>query len=102
MYLQELNWKRRAEENDLTVTSLPAKKRDRPLLLGEELERKIQLYLRAIREFGGAVNTAITLGAARGIILKLNRTMLIENGGHVNLGQGIAGTDGVCEEKGND
>jgi len=38
VYLQELNRKRRAEEDDLTVTSLPAKKRGRPLLLGEELE----------------------------------------------------------------
>ena len=36
-----------------------------------------------IRESSGGVNTAIALGAA--IILKLNRTMLIENGGHVNL-----------------
>ena len=84
-YLQEMNRKRRADEDDLTVTSLPAKKRGRPLLLGEELDRKIQLYLRAIRESGGAVNTAIALGAARGIILKLNRTLLVENGGHVDL-----------------
>ena len=85
VYLQELNQKRRAEEDDLTVTSLPAKKRGHPLLKGEELKWKIQLYLKAIWESGGAVNTAIALGAARGIILKLNRTMLVENGGHVDL-----------------
>ena len=28
---------------------------------------------------------AIALGAARGIVLKLNRTILLENGGHVDL-----------------
>ena len=103
-YLQELNRKRRAEEDNLTVTSLPVKKRGRPLLLGEELQRKIQLYLRAIRESGGAVNTAIGLGAARGIILKLNRTMLLENGGHVELtktwARGLLGRMGYVKRKG--
>ena len=74
----------------ISVTSLPAKKHGHPLLLGEELEWKIQLYLRAIQESGRAVNTAIVLGAARGIKLKLNRTMLVENGGHVDLSNGWA------------
>ena len=99
-----MNRKRRAEEDDLTVTSLPAKKLGRPLLLGEELERKIQLYLKAIRESGGVVNTAIALGAARGIILKLNRTMLLENGGHVDLtkawARGLLGRMGYVKRRG--
>ena len=77
-YFQQLNRKRIAEEDDLTVTSLLAKKRGHALLLGEKLDRKTQLYLRAFRESGGAINTAIVLGAARGIILKLNRTLLVE------------------------
>ena len=100
-YLQELNQKRRAKEGYLTVTSLPGKKRGHPLLLEKECERKVGLYLRAIRDSGGAVNTAIALGAAKGIVLKLNRTMLVNNGRHVDLGQRLAGTNGVCEEKGN-
>ena len=53
--------------------------------MGEELDRKVQQYLRVIRESGGAVSTAIILGAARGIILKTNRTWLAEYGGHVVL-----------------
>ena len=88
----------------ISVTSLPAKKRGRPLLLGEELERKIQLYLRAIRESCRAVNTAIVLGAARGIKLKLNRTMLVENGGHLNLSKdwtrGLPGPMGFVKRRG--
>ena len=53
--------------------------------MGDELDRKIQHYLRAIRNSGGAVNTAITLAAARGIIPDTNRTLLAEYGGHVVL-----------------
>ena len=53
--------------------------------MGEELDRKIQHYLRAIRDSGGAVNTVITLAAARGIILKTNSTLLAEYDGHVML-----------------
>ena len=102
--LRERNRKRRAEEDDLTVTSLPTKKRGRPLLLGEEFERKVQLYLGAIRESGRAVNTAIAMGAARGIILKLNRTMLVENGGHVDLtkawAKGLLGRMGYVKRRG--
>ena len=41
--------------------------------------------MRANWESDRVINTAIALGAASGIILKLNRTMLVENGGHVNL-----------------
>ena len=103
-YLQELNWKRRVKEDDLTVTSLPAKKRGRPLLLGEEFEQKVPLYLRAIWESGGAVNATIALGAARGIILKLNRTMLVKNSGHVDLtkawAKGLLGQMGYVKRSG--
>ena len=84
VYLEEVSRKRKAGE-DMTITSLPAKRRCRPLLLGEELDQKVQQYLRAIRKSGGAVSTAIVLGAARGIILKTNRTLLAEYGGHVVL-----------------
>ena len=83
-YYQELSRKRKAEE-DLAISTLPTKKRGRPLLLGEDLDTKVQQYLRALRESGGAINTAIVLGAARGIILKTKRTVLAEYGGHVVL-----------------
>ena len=70
----------------------------------EEFERKVQLYLRAIQESGGVVNTAIAIGAARGIILKLNRTMLVENGGHVDQtkawAKGLLGRIGYVKRRG--
>ena len=83
-YCKELSRKRKADE-DLTIERLPTKKRGCPLLVGEELDRRVQHYLTAIRDSGGAVNTAITLAAAKGIILKTNRTLLAEYGGHVVL-----------------
>ena len=65
-YLEELSRKRKAGENP-TVESLPQRKRGRPLMLGDTLDQKIQAYLRAIRENGGSVGTAIVTAAARGL-----------------------------------
>ena len=80
-YDQELSRKRKTEE-DLAISTLPSKKRGRrPLLFGEDHDTKVQQYLRALCETGGAINTAIILGAARGIILKTKRTVLMEYGG---------------------
>ena len=80
-YYQELSRKRKAEE-DLAISTLPTKKRGHPLLLGEDLDTKVQQYLRALRECGWAINTAIVLGAVRGIILKTKQTVLAKYGGH--------------------
>ena len=43
------------------VTKLPAKKRGRPLLLGENLDKQVQDYIKTYRESGAAVNTAIVM-----------------------------------------
>ena len=83
-YLAELTRKRKAEE-ECVVTSLPTKKRGRTLLLGEALDNKVKTYLKAIREVGGALSTAIIIAAARGILLKLDRGKLAEFGGSVVL-----------------
>ena len=69
------------------VNVLPAKKRGRPLLLGEEIDCQVQSYLRALRAEGGVVNTAIARAAVRGIVMSLNRSLLTVNGGSVELGK---------------
>ena len=71
--------KRRAEK-DSTVATLP-KMRGRPTLLGINLDRKVQVYLRKIRE--GVNRVSVT--AATGILLKYGRTKLAEYGGPVLL-----------------
>lgn len=80
-YSEEMKWKR-SDENDEEATVLPEKKQARPVLLGEELDEKVQLYLRKVSKGGGVVSARIAVAAARGILLSY---MLFENGGHVCL-----------------
>lgn len=61
------------------------KKRGRPLLLGQELDPKVQLYQKNIRDGGGVVSARITVAAARDILLKSSRTKFAEFVGHVKL-----------------
>lgn len=64
---------------------LPLKKRRRPYLLGEDLDRKLQLYVKKVREGGGVVTARILIAAARGIIVACERSRLVEFGGHIQL-----------------
>ena len=83
-YLAEMGRKRKARE-DSDVDRLPNVKRGRPLLVGQQIDEKIQQYLRNLRDCGGVVNTAITIASAKGIVMSIDRTRLSEYGGHLNL-----------------
>ena len=83
-YLKSLQQKR-GNEDEGEISSLPLRKRGRPPLLGEELDMKVELYLRKVRQSRGAVSARILMAAARGILLKCDRTKLAEFGGHVEL-----------------
>ncbi len=65
-YLSELKRKR---VEPCEITELPSKKRGRPLLLGDELDKKVKAYLVSLRSCGAVVNTAITLASAQGIVI---------------------------------
>ena len=83
-YLEEL--KRRKKSNgDLDIKALPEKKRGRPYLIGEELEMQVRAYLRAWRDNGAVVNTAIAVACAEGIIKNHDSNLLACNGGYVSL-----------------
>ena len=84
-YTTELKKKRREGSENLTVESLPEKKRGRPLLLGEELEMQVRAYLTALCENGAVVNTAIAIGCAEGIVKSKDSNLLASNGGHIAL-----------------
>ena len=85
-YLDELNRKLKERETEnLTVMSLPIKKRGRPLLLGEKLDSEIKSYIKAVCEVGGIVTTSITIAAATAIMRKADRNLLAENGGHISI-----------------
>ena len=68
------------------MTVLPPKKRGRPFLLGD-LDQKVQLYLKKVRDAGGIVSAAIAVAAARSILVSCDRSKLAEFGGHIDLGR---------------
>ena len=73
-----------SEVNDLSMKSLPVKKRGRPLLLGEKLVSEVKCYIQAVREGGGVITTAITMAAATAIVRKSDRN-LAEYGGPITI-----------------
>ena len=84
VYKEELRKRKRSDDGrDLEV--LPLKKRGRPLLLGDEVDLKVQLYLKKLREKGVPVSARIVMAAAHGIVMTYDKYMLEEFGGHVCL-----------------
>jgi len=79
-YLEELKQRRRAGDNEL-LTSFPEKQCGRSLLLGNNLDEKLQLYVRKVREGCGIVSSKIVMAAARGMLLAYDRSKLAEYGG---------------------
>ena len=64
-YEEELHKRRRCDdESNQGISYLPAKKRCRKILLGEDLDMKVQLYLRRVREGRGAISARIAMAAA--------------------------------------
>ena len=83
-YKRELKAGKRSRDDD-SDEELSTKKRGRPFLLGKDIDEKVQLYLKKTREGGGTVSARGTMAAARGIVLKLNHSLLAEFGGPVTL-----------------
>lgn len=84
-YTEELKCRRKRCGSTAEITELPERKRGRHVLLGEDLDRMVQSYLKKVREEGGVVTARITIAAARGILLSCDRGKLMEFGGHVEL-----------------
>ena len=64
---------------------LPAKHRERPLLLGEEMEREVQNFIKSSRELGTAVSTAVVMATARGVVISHDANLLAENGSYIDI-----------------
>jgi len=72
-------------KNNNDLTTLPPLKRGRPVLLGDKLDNAVINHVKAIRNEGGVVNSAIVIATARGILKDTNRGLLEENGGPISL-----------------
>ena len=75
----------KACKENRSVTSLPVQKRGRPYLLGDKLDKLLQMYIRKIRDGGGSVSTRIVVAAARGLLLSYDKIKLEEFGGSLRL-----------------
>ena len=67
--------------SDDGVKELPCKKTGRPLLLGDELDKQVQEYVKYMRDRGTAVNTTVVMAAAEGIVKSKDANLLNNNGG---------------------
>ena len=68
--LEEQNSKDSSDdETPEEVQTLPRKKQGRPLLIGDELDKEIQAYIKHMREASSAVNTEVVIAAAEGILM---------------------------------
>ena len=81
-YLESVRRKRRADEE---IAELHPKKRGRPLLLGNQVDDQVQLYLKKLREQGGVVSASVVVAATRGILVSIDRTQLVKFGVHIEL-----------------
>ena len=75
----------RKRDRPVEVTELPQKRRGRPLLIGEELEEEVKLFIKASRAEGTVVNTETVMGTARGVVISHDANLLAENGGYINI-----------------
>ena len=87
-YLKEISRKRKLfGDSECEVLELTPLKSGRPLLLGNELDSKVQTLLNEFRSKEGNINTStrIVKALAKGAVLSQDRTLLRENGGGIDI-----------------
>ena len=67
------------------LTSLPERKRGRKVMLGEQLDGKVQAYIKALRGAGTPIGSNIVMAAAEGIVRAYDRTLLVDHGGTIAM-----------------
>ena len=60
-------------------------KRGRPLLLGQEIDRQVQVYLFSLWEQSAIINSAIVIGCASSIVKNIDSSLLLSNGDHISF-----------------
>lgn len=96
-YLRELK-RKRAAGGDISDMVLQPPKRGRPLLLGVELDKKVQEYIKRLRSGHAVVNSSIVKALAEGIVSGCDPTLLSSNGGPITISKDWA--KGIMERMG--
>jgi len=76
--------------SSIVVSELKEKKNGRPLMLGEDLDRKVRTYIQDTRRLGNAITTRVVMAGALGIVKKKDKNLLAENGGHIVINKSWA------------
>ena len=72
---------------EVHVDLIPKKPHGRPILLPSELDSRVQVYVRSLRQAGGIINTQVVVAAGKDIVEANDRSLLMENGGSLDLSQ---------------
>ena len=88
-YLQELH-KRKKSGSSMVVSELKEKKNGHPLMLGEDLDRKVRAYIQDTHRFDNAITTRVVMAGALGIVKEKDKNLLAENGGHIVINKSWA------------
>ena len=81
-YLEEVKKRQVPGTEFEEVTSLPQRKRGRRVMLGKQLDSKIQNYIKALRNAGTPIGSSVVMAAAEGLVGATDRSLLVECGGH--------------------
>ena len=68
-----------------TLSSLPKKQRGAKKLLPEEIDEKVINMIESMRASGTGVTWEMTIAIAKGLVNAFDRTLLKENGGHLEI-----------------
>ena len=88
-YCAELPSQKR-KGDDKPVEKLPAQAWERPLVLGQDVERHAMKVIHQVRESGGVVNNSVVIGIIKGIMRNTDSNLLAENGGPITVGKEAA------------
>ena len=67
------------------VQGSPGKKRGRPLLLGEQLDKQVKDYISYLRAQGCIINTHVVIAVGKGIVMGKGSNLLDCNDGSLVL-----------------
>ena len=54
-------------------------------MLGEELDKQVQMYIKTLRSKGCPINTSIVRATALGIVKNHDSNLLSTHGGHIDI-----------------
>ena len=83
--LAYLKLKKCNEAANSDIKKIVKKKAGRPTLLPESLMKKVIETVANLRLRGAPVSSAVIRAVARGVIIANDRSLLLENGGYIDL-----------------